>query len=80
MSGHIKRPMFCITESYIQAITSVKKSDQHSVLSLFFFLIHPTLLHSSACQYIVFYKKLQAIFILISLQLPFMLNDYGFFK
>lgn len=36
MSGHIKCRMFCITKSYIQAIASVKKSDQHSLLSLFF--------------------------------------------
>lgn len=43
MSAHIKH-MFRITKNYIQATTSVSKSDQHSVLSLFF-KIHPTLLH-----------------------------------
>lgn len=39
-----KTHMFRITKNYIQATTSVSKSDQHSVLSLFF-KIHPTLLH-----------------------------------
>lgn len=44
MGGHTKCHMFHITKSYFQAITRVKKSDQHFVLFLFF-LIEPSVLH-----------------------------------
>lgn len=48
-----------MTKHYFQAITRVKKSDQQSVISLFFFffLIWPSVLPYSACQYIEFLKK-----------------------
>lgn len=38
MGGHIKCHMFRITKGYFQGITRVKKPDQHSVLSLSFFI------------------------------------------